>query len=247
MFSFICAWINGWINNRKAGNLRRHRAQYDVIVMACRVHECFMDVTITWWRHEMETFSALLAICAGNSPVPGEFTAQRPVTRSFDVFFDLHPNKRLSKQSWDRWFETPQGSLWRQCNEMHAKDPHTVFPWNSVRYNHNSSIQVNQDFSILNCTSPLMSTAAQRTGVLCFGSCTKSLIVNNARESLQTYAFSGPGLGRVHKSRVRVRVLCLAWVRVRVRVLQKMCEYEYEYEYFSLSTSTSTSTSYPKY
>ena len=37
----------------------------------------------------METFSALLVICAGNSPVPGEFPAQRPVTRSFDVFFDL--------------------------------------------------------------------------------------------------------------------------------------------------------------
>ena len=39
-----------------------------------------------WWRHQMETFSALLAICAGNSPVPDEFTAQRPVTRSFDFF-----------------------------------------------------------------------------------------------------------------------------------------------------------------
>ena len=47
----------------------------------------------------METFSALLAICAGNSPVPGEFPIQRPVTRSFDVFFDLRLNKRLSKQS----------------------------------------------------------------------------------------------------------------------------------------------------
>ena len=47
----------------------------------------------------METFSALLALCPGNSPVPGEFPAQRPVTRSFDVFFDLRPNKRLSKQS----------------------------------------------------------------------------------------------------------------------------------------------------
>ena len=42
----------------------------------------------TWWRHQMETFSALLAIRAGNSPVFGEFPAQRPVTRSFDVFFD---------------------------------------------------------------------------------------------------------------------------------------------------------------
>ena len=40
----------------------------------------------------METFSAILAICAGNSPVPSEFPAQRPVTRSFDVFFDLRLN-----------------------------------------------------------------------------------------------------------------------------------------------------------
>ena len=71
---------------------------------------------VPWWRHQMETFPALLAICAGNSPVSGEFPAQRPVTRSFDVFFDLCPNKRLSKQSWSWWFETPSGSLWRHSN-----------------------------------------------------------------------------------------------------------------------------------
>ena len=47
----------------------------------------------------METFSALLAICAGNSPVSGEFPAQRPVTGSFDIIFDVHLNKQLSKQS----------------------------------------------------------------------------------------------------------------------------------------------------
>ena len=69
-----------------------------------------------WWRHEMGTFSALLAICAGNSPVPGEFSAQRPVTRSFDVFFDLRLVKRLSKQSWGWWFETLSCALWRHCN-----------------------------------------------------------------------------------------------------------------------------------
>ena len=63
----------------------------------------------------METFSALLAICAGNSPVPGEFPAQRPVTWSFDFFFDLRPNKRLSKQWWGWWFETPSSPLWRHC------------------------------------------------------------------------------------------------------------------------------------
>ena len=54
----------------------------------------------------METFSALLVICAGKSPVPGEFPAQRPVTRSFEVLFDLRLKKRLSKQSWGWWFET---------------------------------------------------------------------------------------------------------------------------------------------
>ena len=72
--------------------------------------------SISWWRHQMEKCSALLAICAGNSPVPGEFPAQRPVTRSFDVFFDLHLNKRLSKQWWGWWFETPSCPLWRHCN-----------------------------------------------------------------------------------------------------------------------------------
>ena len=45
----------------------------------------------------METFSVLLAICAGNSLVTGEFPA---MTRSFDIFFDLRLNNRLSKQSW---------------------------------------------------------------------------------------------------------------------------------------------------
>ena len=53
-----------------------------------------IDRPTPWWRHQMETFSALLAFCAGNSPVSGEFPAQRPVTRSFDVFFDLRSINR---------------------------------------------------------------------------------------------------------------------------------------------------------
>ena len=53
----------------------------------------------------METFSALLAICAGNSPVSGEFPSQRPVTQSFDVFIDLHMNEWLSKHSWGWWLD----------------------------------------------------------------------------------------------------------------------------------------------
>ena len=71
----------------------------------------------TSWCHQMKTFSALQAFCAGNSPVTGELPAQRPVVQSFDVFFDLHLNKWLSKQSWGWWFEMPSCSLWRHCNE----------------------------------------------------------------------------------------------------------------------------------
>ena len=39
MFSLICAWINTWVNNREAGDLRRHRAHYDIIVMRMWVNE----------------------------------------------------------------------------------------------------------------------------------------------------------------------------------------------------------------
>ena len=71
---------------------------------------------LAWWRHQMETFSVLLALCAGNSPVTGEFPSQRPVTRIFYVFFHLCLNKRLSKQSWGWRFETPSRPLWCHCN-----------------------------------------------------------------------------------------------------------------------------------
>ena len=81
-----------------------------------------VQVPHTWWRHEMETFSALLAICAGNSPLPGEVPAQRPVKRSFDIFFDLRLDKRLSKKSWGWWFETPSRSLWRNRNDIQDRD-----------------------------------------------------------------------------------------------------------------------------
>ena len=158
MFSLICTWINGWVNNREAGDLRRHRGHYDVTVMKIQVkrvslwedypvnkkginglltrlllersfdgvfsRKCHLRLvchyfvwSLPWWRHQMEAFSALPALCAGNSPVTGEFSAQRPVTQSFDVFFDLHLNKRLSKQSWGWWSETPSRSLWRHSNE----------------------------------------------------------------------------------------------------------------------------------
>ena len=51
-------------------------------------------------------------LCAGNSPVSGEFPAQRPVTQSFDIFFHLRMNLRLSNQSRGWWL------LWRHCNDL---------------------------------------------------------------------------------------------------------------------------------
>ena len=82
--------------------------------------ECFNSLApdrcgtnFPWWRHQKETFFVLL----GNSPVTGDFPAQRPVTRSFDVFFDLRLNKRLSKQWWGWWFDTPSRPPWRHCNK----------------------------------------------------------------------------------------------------------------------------------
>ena len=74
-------------------------------VLKCSVRHEHDDV-IKW-----KPFFALLALCAGNSHVTGEFRAQRPVTLSFDIFFDLRLNKPLSKQSWGWWFETPSRPL----------------------------------------------------------------------------------------------------------------------------------------
>ena len=79
-------------------------------------------ISLSWWRHQMETFSALLVICAGNSPVNGEFPAQRPVTRSVDILFDVRLNKRLGKQWWGGWFETLSHPLWRHRSDNACKD-----------------------------------------------------------------------------------------------------------------------------
>ena len=174
VFTLIYAWINGWVNNREAGDWRRYRANHDVIVIylsiwteirdvCCRYvgenclywnwtelyicrdqtlyyysyqmcHHSNSSIVIsrypskktfdsdplvlkTWWRHQMETFSASLALCEGNPPVIGGLSSQRPVTRSFDVVFDLCLNKRLKKQSRRRWSETPSRSLWRLRND----------------------------------------------------------------------------------------------------------------------------------
>ena len=64
---------------------------------------------------------------------PGEFPTQRPVTRSFDVYFDLRPNKWLSKQSWGWWFETLSCSLWRHRNVLIGHSLRDKLQWNLKR------------------------------------------------------------------------------------------------------------------
>ena len=77
---------------------------------------------VAWWRHQMETFSALLSRCTGNSPVPREFPSHRPATWHFDVFLDLRLNKRFSKQSRCWWFERLSDPLWRHCNGEYRRE-----------------------------------------------------------------------------------------------------------------------------
>ena len=114
--SYSLRTLNGWLTGLRPIPLPQHCVQY------------------TWMNYMMTSSHGnifrVTGLCAGNSPVPGEFTAQRPVTRSFDVFCDLHPNKRLSKQWWGWWFATPLCPLWRHINER--KNQH---PWYCFRLN----------------------------------------------------------------------------------------------------------------
>ena len=97
--------------------------QYWVIISEILWHSP-NDNFYPWYEleHYMMTSSngnicRITGLLCGEFTGPGEFPAQRPVTWSFDVFFHLRLNKRLSKQSWGWWFETPSRPLWRQCND----------------------------------------------------------------------------------------------------------------------------------
>ena len=92
----VWEWISNFIP---------HFIMYIITYPGTPYQTCFLQSVygrrwfrIPWWRHQLETFSALLAFCKGNSPVTSEFPSQRPVTRSFDVFF-LRLNKQWNKQS----------------------------------------------------------------------------------------------------------------------------------------------------
>ena len=70
------------------------------IYLCCEVPSKYSKDIIDGMIMSSNGIFCITGLCAGNSPVTGEFPAQRPVTRSFDVFIDLHLNNRLNKQSW---------------------------------------------------------------------------------------------------------------------------------------------------
>ena len=116
---FIIVWsVYSWCHTRWVVWKQHPTLEYGGLLLRHFSGKGVLILQTTWWHHQMETFSPLLAICVGNSPFPGEFPKQRPVTRSFDVFFDLRLNKLLSKQSWGWWLETLSCPLWRHCNEL---------------------------------------------------------------------------------------------------------------------------------
>ena len=69
-----------------------------------------------WWHDDVIKWKHFPRSWPSVTPVTGGFPSQKPVTRSFEVSFDLRLNKRLSKQSRSQWFETPSRPLWRNSN-----------------------------------------------------------------------------------------------------------------------------------
>ena len=121
MFTLICARINGWVNSREAGDLRCHRAHYDVIVMnvcTCRLshisqiklqwrhnehgwvsnHRRIDYLLNRWFRQRSKKISKLrvTGLCEGNSPVTGEFPTQGASNAENVSIWWHHPKKTVS-------------------------------------------------------------------------------------------------------------------------------------------------------
>ena len=111
--------LNKWLNKqlkrrwfeKNAININHTRT----LVLAVPKEAIVFSLKI--WRHPKETFSTILVLWEGNPPLIGGLPSQRPVTGSFDVFFDLRLNKWLNKQLKRRWFETPSRSWWRHYDD----------------------------------------------------------------------------------------------------------------------------------
>ena len=134
--------VNAWITPHDSVQSQlQKQSLYKIWVLCTGQLDCFFN---TSWLEQSVIFYMMASsngniFCVtghlyGEFPVNGEFTAQRPATRSFGVFFDLRLNKRLSKQSCGWWFETLSRPSWRHCNErrhfqMHILDKCVSYNW----------------------------------------------------------------------------------------------------------------------
>ena len=113
MFSLICVVLKAWVNNRETGDLRRHRAHYDVIVM-------YPEYMMAPWHGSMETLPALLALCGGNPPGTGR-PSQRPVMQSFNIFFKSEVVAQTVEMPAIWRNDAPL--LWHYCSETSHSPP----------------------------------------------------------------------------------------------------------------------------
>ena len=129
-FPQIKVCMNLWINAKTKNMIVTIRFWRNMpfFIAFIRRKICFI---IPWWRHQMETFSMLLALWVGNQPINCGFLSQSPVTRGFDVFCDVRLAKRMNKQSRRQWFDTPSRSLWCHCNAL---------IWNSIDLHNTDSL-----------------------------------------------------------------------------------------------------------
>ena len=101
-----------WQNPSQTNTKQVCLSLYVGFISLVTIHSCGIKFQTAMMTSSNGISFALLDLCTGNSSVNGDFPSQRPVTRSFDVFFGLRPNKRLSKQSRRWWFETPLSPSW---------------------------------------------------------------------------------------------------------------------------------------
>ena len=109
-----CNSISHWLGAYTKWSLNHHYQRRHIHNGCCRCCCCWYDDVML--HDDVIKFSVLPTLCAGNNRSPVNSPHKGQWREVFGVFFDLHLNKRLSKQSWRRWFETSSCSLWRHCN-----------------------------------------------------------------------------------------------------------------------------------
>ena len=100
MFYLVCAWINGWVNNGEAGDLRRHRAHYDVIVM---FGQLFYLVKLNWYHSDVilgTMASQIISVSIAKPFVHAQFKQNNKALRHWSLWVEF---------TVDRWIPRTKG------------------------------------------------------------------------------------------------------------------------------------------